>query len=134
MRWSAAELVKQLRYPGVLALSPASQALMRDASDMIEQLRGCQGENIRLRAELAERTADDHRICARELRLGQERSERAEAARDAARKVADEIAVEREAAWDAVARVRELCELAIRDRDSGIGIEDIVNAIEGNQP
>lgn len=30
----------------------------------------------------------------------------------------------------ALARVRELCELAIRDRDSGVGIEDIVNAIE----
>lgn len=34
----------------------------------------------------------------------------------------------------AIARVRELCELAIRDPDSGVGIEDIVNAIEGNQP
>lgn len=43
-----------------------------------------------------------------------------------------------QAAWlvevNKVARVRELCELAIRDPDSGVGIEDIVNAIEGNGP
>jgi chromosome segregation ATPase len=71
----------ELRNTGVLQLR----------AELVEKQEALElyvGEMQRLRAELAEATADDHRLCARDLRLGQDRWERAEAA---------------------IARVREVC-------------------------